>query len=350
VDPGQTTLPIAFPTPTDNSRPGQYIVVFRGKLGAEEGAVVGKVTTPIQIYYVSRQGGLDKIYRMDIDGSNKTPLYDNTDPGILLGKLTPNPDGTQVAFTVHRPSGVAEIWLLDLSSAAAGLQAVGEWPSWSPDGSQLVFERELGPGDRAIFRRHIETGNETPLTDVAGFAADGRPAWAPQSDRIAYSRHNGEAADCLSTTEPNIFLINSSGAPIGPVTCRNGKEPDTVFPSNRYALDGAPVWSPTEEEIVFTRKRLDGVDQDTGEFLTFREELFKVTVAGETVTKLTDSTGRAYAELTPSWSPDGKAIAVGSQRDGDFDIWLVHPNGGYRVNLTAENPETDSFPTFVWVP
>jgi Tol biopolymer transport system component len=196
----------------------------------------------------------------------------------------------------------------------------------------------------------METGTEAQLTDVAGFAADGRPAWAPQAERIAYSRHNGEAADCLSTTEPNIFLINSSGAPIGPVTCRNGKGSDTIFPSNRYALDGAPAWSPAEEEIVFTRKRLDGLDQDTGEFLTFREELFKVTVTGETITKLTDSNGREYAELTPAWSPDGKVIALGSQRDGDFDIWLVDPSGGYVRNLTTENLETDSFPAFVWVP
>jgi hypothetical protein len=350
LNPGQTTLPIAFPTPSDNRRPGQYLVVFRGKLGAEEGAVVGQVTTPIQIYYVSRQGGVDKIYRMDIDGNNKTLLYDNTDLSILLGKLAPSPDGTQLAFTLHRPSGAAELWLLNVSTGSVSLLTLGEWPSWSPDGSQIVFERELGPGDRAIFRWDMETGIEAQLTDVAGFAADGRPAWAPQTDRVAYSRHNGEAADCLSTAEPNIFLINSSGAPISPVTCRNGKEPDTVFPWNRYALDGAPAWSPTEAEIVFTRKRLDGIDQGTGEYLTFNEELFKVTVADEIVTKLTDSNGRAYAELTPAWSPDGAFIAVGSQRDGDFDIWLVDPTGGYRVNLTTENLEADSFPAFVWVP
>jgi Tol biopolymer transport system component len=95
---------------------------------------------------------------------------------------------------------------------------------------------------------------------------------------------------------------------------------------------------------------LDALNQDTGEYLTFNEELFKVTVADETITKLTDSNGREYAELTPAWSPDGKVIAVGSQRDGDFDIWLVDPSGGYVRNLTAENPETDSFPAFVWVP
>ncbi len=350
LEPGQETEVLSFSLPLDNSRPGQYIVVFRGKLGAEEGAVVGKVTTPIQIYYVSRREGVDKIYRMDIDGENKTVLYDSTDPTVLLGKPAPGPDGTRVAFTVHHPSGEAEVWLLDVSLRAASLLTTGEWPSWSPDGRQLVFERELGPGDRAIFRRDVETGNETQLTDVAGSSADSRPAWAPQDDRIAYSRWNNEAADCLSTAEPNIFLIDSSGTPIGPATCRAGKEPDATFPWNRYALDGAPAWSPTGEEIVFTRKRLDGVDQDTGEYLAFREELFKVTVADETVSKLTDSNGRDYAELTPSWSPDGKTIAVGSQRDGDYDIWLVDPNGGYVQNLTPENQETDSFPAFLWVP
>lgn len=351
LEPEQETEVLSFTLPPDNSKPGQYIVVFRGKLGAEEGAVVGKVTTPIQIYYVSRQGGIDKLYRMDIDGANKTPLYDNADPSILLGKLAPSPDGTQVAFTIHRPSGEAEIWLLDVSLRAASLLTAGEWPSWSPDGRQLVFERQIGSQQIEIFRRDLQTEVETQLTDVAGFSVNGRPAWAPQSDRIAYARWNDAATTCLSTTEPNIHLINLSGTSIGSVTCRNGKDPDATFPSNRYALDGAPAWSPTEQEIVFTRKRLDGVDQGTGEYLTFREELFKVTVSGEIVTKLTESNGREYAELTPAWSPDGTLIAVGSQRDGDFDIWLVDPTGsGYVRNLTGENLETDGFPAFGWVP
>ena len=38
----------------------------------------------------------------------------------------------------------------------------------------------------------------------------------------------------------------------------------------------------------------------------------------------------------PTWSPDGKWIAFGSDRTGNFDVWIVHPDGtGWRL-ITAK--------------
>lgn len=81
--------------------------------------------------------------------------------------------------------------------------------------------------------------------------------------------------------------------------------------------------------------------------MAFKEELFKVDITTKVVTKLTNSDGLNYSELTPAWSPDGQYIAVGSKIDGDFDIWLVDPNrGGYIKNLTNSNTDMDGFPAF----
>lgn len=41
IGPGQSTPPILFTPPTDNSNPGRYWTVFRGRLGEEDGAVIG---------------------------------------------------------------------------------------------------------------------------------------------------------------------------------------------------------------------------------------------------------------------------------------------------------------------
>lgn len=78
-------------------------------------------------------------------------------------------------------------------------------------------------------------------------------------------------------------------------------------------------------------------------------QLYKVNIATQMVTKLTDSPGTGYDEFTPDWSLDGKTIAISSQRDGDFDIWLVDSNGGgYLNNLTNSNTEYDGLPVFGW--
>jgi Tol biopolymer transport system component len=50
----------------------------------------------------------------------------------------------------------------------------------------------------------------------------------------------------------------------------------------------------------------------------------------------------------PAWSSDGKVIAIGSNRDGNFDIWRVSPaGGGYLSNLTVANPDIDGYPAYV---
>jgi len=147
---GDQTPVIPFAIPTNNIRPGRYIVVFHGKLGEEEGAVIGKVTTEV-IYYVSRRGGVDKIYRMDADGANPSRVYDNPDPTVLLAKLAPSPDAKTIAYTIATPTPpYFTIHLLNLADGTERFLTQGNWPSWSPDGSRLVFERDVGVGGIVI--------------------------------------------------------------------------------------------------------------------------------------------------------------------------------------------------------
>jgi Tol biopolymer transport system component len=42
-----------------------------------------------------------------------------------------------------------------------------------------------------------------------------------------------------------------------------------------------------------------------------------------------------WTDTMPDWSPTGEWIAFASDRDGDFEIWLVHPDGTGLRKLVA---------------
>jgi dipeptidyl aminopeptidase/acylaminoacyl peptidase len=48
------------------------------------------------------------------------------------------------------------------------------------------------------------------------------------------------------------------------------------------------------------------------------------------------------------WSPDGSKIAFSSNRDGDYDIWIMDADGQNQINLTSAMPGNQRFP--VWSP
>ena len=60
--------------------------------------------------------------------------------------------------------------------------------------------------------------------------------------------------------------------------------------------------------------------------------------------RLTDHPSLDYQ---PKWSPDGKWIAFTSTRDGNYDIYLIRPDGTGLRNLT-QHPAQDKDPT--WTP
>lgn len=50
-------------------------------------------------------------------------------------------------------------------------------------------------------------------------------------------------------------------------------------------------------------------------------------------------------DIDPTWSPDGRHIAFGSDRDGDNEIYRIRADGTDLRRLT-ENPANDCSPTW----
>jgi Tol biopolymer transport system component len=79
--------------------------------------------------------------------------------------------------------------------------------------------------------------------------------------------------------------------------------------------NGFPSWSPDGKRIVYKRGR----------------QLVILTLADGKVTPLTDE---AHWYNFPEWSPKGDVIMFTSDRDGDFELYTIRPDGSGLRRLT----------------
>ena len=98
------------------------------------------------------------------------------------------------------------------------------------------------------------------------------------------------------------------------------------------ADDWSPAWSPDGRRIAFDSNR-------DGDF-----EIYVMNADGSGVTRLTDNDADDWS---PAWSPDGRRIAFDSDRDGDFEIYVMNADGSGVTRLT-DNDADDWSPA--WSP
>jgi TolB protein len=127
-----------------------------------------------------------------------------------------SPDGTKIAFTSHPPSDNpinpihAEIYVINPDETGLTRLTFNNYeeraPSWSPDGSRIVFMARVGTRGGNGFEicvMNADGTNFVQLTDNAVF--EGTPTFSPDSQKIVFSRDVGTGQG------QEVFLMNADG-------------------------------------------------------------------------------------------------------------------------------------------
>lgn len=131
----------------------------------------------LQILFSSNRSGFFEIWRAHRDGGRLQRLTDFRAGFTAHPKAAP--DGLRIALDA-RPDGVSQLFTLPLAGgepqALTGLDANRYAPSWTPDGTGLLFSRET-EGRLELWQLDLATGQETQRTRTGGsagqMAADG---------------------------------------------------------------------------------------------------------------------------------------------------------------------------------
>lgn len=137
-----------------------------------------------KIAYVSRIAGNYDIWVMDLDGSNNLRI---TDSAGDESSPSWSPDGSKLVYSVdgkilvQEINGVKPVTLLNNSYNNVE-------PFYSPDGATIVFSSDQG-GDYDLWLMGAEGNGFTMLT--SGESNERAPAWSPDGSKIAYVSNEG---------------------------------------------------------------------------------------------------------------------------------------------------------------
>jgi Tol biopolymer transport system component len=165
-----------------------------------------------RLVFVRESGGNADLYVANADGSQARRLTHTAG-----GEYNPawSPDGTQIAFASNR-SGLFKIYVMRADGRGVRLVAPrrsgggGSYtPAWSPDGRWLAFSSSAAtPENPEIYIAHPDGGGLRRLTHTKGnvdtLGDDSWPTWSPDGTRIVFSSNR--------TGEGEVWIMNANGS------------------------------------------------------------------------------------------------------------------------------------------
>jgi serine/threonine protein kinase/Tol biopolymer transport system component len=304
------------PVPTQTSAPALSPDVNPTPLGADY----------LQIAYASTRTGVSQIY---LTGLLKDEAIQITNmPG---GACQPSwsPDGTKLVFTspcsikkdTYEGSG-----LYIINADGSGLQQLptapgGDFePAWSPDGKYIAFT-SVRDGYMQIYSYVIDNHDVNRLVKTNSTQPARQPAWSPNGKLImyAYKRVTTYELWTMSTFGSNEKQFFTSGDAL----------------SNHY-----PIWSPDGSLILFNQRK-------AAEF-NF-PSLFSIKADEPNSLALQISMGVLSIEDL-DYSPGGNWIAYESGGDRGYHVLYSTPSGANQARITEDVTFDDFDPAWRPVP
>ena len=257
------------------------------------------------IVFASERDGNRQIYVMNADGSNVQRIIDTggtaESPSWSINNKIVFALDNQLYTMDTNGGNVAMVSADGGATAIAGLQ-----PSWSPDGSRIVFVSEQD-GNREIYVVNADGSNLLRLTDDANIDED--PEWSPNGAQIAFVTNRDGNRE--------IYVMSADGS--NPVRLTTN-DTDDVYPS----------WSSDSTRIAFAADR-DG-----------NREIYIMNTDGSNAVRLTNN---GVVDEQPTWTSNNSQIVFVSEQDGNREIYIMNADGSNTTRLT-DNGAVDIQPDY----
>ncbi len=286
-----------------------------GKSASITFTITPRPTHDLIYTHISNNVGTAELFVVGMGGGVTNPVRLNA--GNVSREPSPSPDGQRLVFSVSQTHPVTgepqnDLYIVQRNgmgmrqlTSAAGYE---HQPTWSPDGSRILFRAANGVNARPELwvinpdgsgLKNLSAQVDPSMTDMSS------PAWSPDGSQIAFiGAVNGQH---------KVWLMNADGTNLRQLTKDAG-------------FDSDPTWSPDGSTIAFTRWNVANP--------AFGEDLMIVPLATGTPRRI----ALAGDQRSPAWSPDGRFIAYSGtvvSGTGTSALYTMRPDGSGSRLRTA---------------
>lgn len=284
-----------------------------------------------QVAFASSRSGVPQIYLINLDLTDLTPLTN-----LAEGACQPtwSPDGSQIVFVspclgrgefFDNTYSNSSLYIMNVDGSGqkplTGVPGSDYEPDWSPDGKRIAFT-SLRDGKKDIYVLTLESGAIVRLTTVAGdVQANSQPTWSPFGNQIVYTVKR------VNTYQ--VWVMSDSG-----------QGNTQIARSGQQFWDFLPVWASDSETILFSQRDANVASRPWVLSIRYEDRETKDPARLDFTRPIEDI----------EFSPDGAWLVYESMdNEGNRDIYFMTASGGNRTRLTVD-PKVDFDPTWRPIP
>jgi TolB protein len=264
------------------------------------------------------------------------------------------PDGKHIVYVRELADKSAELVVIDADGGNAHVVARDPGGSmlggWTARGREVAYVNDRGD-TTWLWRVPVAGGTPVPIRQLIAksprLSNDGKRlvysvgAWT--QSRLTVSAVDGRGARPLTDSTASWFnmawspddkriavtrLDSAHGLAVWVLDADGAHARAVTTFADSVGRAQWPTWSPDGKRLAVQVGRYDRNDHAHD-----RSDIWVIDLASGDATNLAPADD-PWLDETPSWSPDGKTIVFQSTRSGRFEVWRMNADGSAPVRLT----------------